>query len=96
MKPPDQYPQYEDITPTSTDETEDEDDDDYDEDDDDDDDDIEPDSEHDSEPLNRKIGNFSTWNKICIQQVKTNTVRIQKLKFVYSYMFCEQVTQSYV
>lgn len=74
MKPADQYPNYEDITPTSTDVTEDEDDDDYDEDDDDDDDDddLEPESEHDSEPLNRKIGNFSTWNKICIQQVKTN------------------------
>lgn len=56
LKPADQYPQYEDITPTSTDATEDEDDDDYDEDDDDDDDDDdEPDSEHDSEPLNRKI-----------------------------------------
>lgn len=65
MKPADQYPQYEDITPTSTDATEDEDDDDYDEDDDDDDDDEdEPDSEHDSEPLNRKIGNFYTTSQI--------------------------------
>lgn len=64
VKPADQYPQYEDITPTSTDATEDEDDDDYDEDDDDDDDDDEPDSEHDSEPLNRKIGNFYTTSHI--------------------------------
>ncbi|XP_062571684.1 nuclear pore complex protein Nup214-like isoform X2 [Saccostrea cucullata] len=58
LKPSDGYPQFEDITPTtSTDVTEEEDDDDdedYDEDDDyDEEQDIE--SEHDSEPLNRKI-----------------------------------------
>lgn len=60
VKPTASYPQFEDITPASTDATEDEDDDyddeDDDYDDDDDDDGVDPDSEHDSEPLNRKIG----------------------------------------
>ena len=59
VKPTASYPQFEDITPASTDATEDEDDDYDDEDDDyddDDDDGLDPDSEHDSEPLNRKIG----------------------------------------
>lgn len=60
VKPTASYPQFEfeDITPAST-ATEDEDDDYDDEDDDyddDDDDGLDPDSEHDSEPLNRKIG----------------------------------------
>ncbi|XP_078324262.1 uncharacterized protein LOC111123666 [Crassostrea virginica] len=59
LKPTASYPQFEfeDITPAST-ATEDEDDDYDDEDDDyddDDDDGLDPDSEHDSEPLNRKI-----------------------------------------
>ncbi|XP_061164434.1 nuclear pore complex protein Nup214-like [Saccostrea echinata] len=57
LKPSDSYPQFEDITPTtSSDVTEEEEDDDDDyEEEDDYDEEQDPDSEHDSEPLNRKI-----------------------------------------
>lgn len=62
MKSSVSYPEFEDITPTtSTDGTEEDEDDDYDEDDDDYDDGMGPDSGHDSEPLNRKIGHSSIY-----------------------------------
>jgi hypothetical protein len=72
------YPEFEDITPTtSTDGTEEDDEeDDYDEDDDDYDDGMGPDSGHDSEPLHRKIG-----------QYRIRSIRRKKFKGIKSFIY---------
>ncbi|XP_048774745.2 nuclear pore complex protein Nup214-like [Ostrea edulis] len=78
------YPEFEDITPTtSTDGTEEDEDDDYDEDDDDYDDGMGPDSGHDSEPLNRKIAErkpasiMSTVSSVTTMTTKASTLPVQ-------------------